>query len=168
MAVEDCLYQADLSIQAFLANLKPRFVAKLLHFIIRPTSDSCRKPSDELEQKIAIFFQTPSPEREQFKAFIYTAARDNCPLGQQEKALESILRAEPLFDKVCAAIHEKRPFKNLDQMGKIGKEKGVLTDLECEHMIQAEQHRLATINVDDFEPEALAQTLKKPYRAEVA
>lgn len=167
-AVEDCLYQADQSVLGFLENLRPRFIAQLLRFIIRPIGANFKKPSDDLEQKIALFLQQPSHERDQLKAFIYTATEANCPIGQQEQALEIILQAEPLFDKVCAAINTKLPFMYLDQVAKTGKEKGVLTDMEYEQLVQAERHRLATIQVDDFEPEALAQNVKKPHRTEVA
>ena len=73
-----------------------------------------------------------------------------------------ILQAEPLFDKVCKETHQKRAFLRLDLVAQLGLEKGILTQDEADLLISAEQHRLYTINVDDFSPEELAAKSQYP------
>ena len=49
-----------------------------------------------------------------------------------------------------------------------GLEQGVITQEEAELLREAEQHRLDTINVDDFEPELLAAKPLYPQMENVA
>ncbi len=67
-----------------------------------------------------------------------------------------ILQAEPLFEKACKALGQRRPFMGLDEVAKLGLEAKVLTIQEAALLSEAEAHRLYTINVDDFAPQELA------------
>ena len=63
-----------------------------------------------------------------------------------------MLTAEPLFDKVCKAEGSKRPFTQLDKVAEAGLSLGVINQAEADLLRRAEESRLRTINVDDFDP----------------
>ncbi len=89
-------------------------------------------------------------------------------MGKIELALNVILQAEPVFDKVCKALNERRPFTRLDEVAQLGLEQKLISEQEAELLIEAEQHRLYTINVDDFAPQELAAKKSQPKLVEVA
>ncbi|MNC74682.1 Acyl-coenzyme A dehydrogenase [compost metagenome] len=63
-----------------------------------------------------------------------------------------MLAAEPLFEKICKADGRKRPFTQLDKVADEGLALGVINPAEADLLRRAEQSRLRTINVDDFDP----------------
>lgn len=67
-----------------------------------------------------------------------------------------------MFDKVCKAQGKRRPFLRLDMIAQEGLEQGFITQEEADLLREAEQHRLDTINVDDFEPETACRKAAIP------
>ncbi|WP_135382677.1 acyl-CoA dehydrogenase FadE [Vibrio tasmaniensis] len=160
--MQDSLRQTEVAIDEFLANFPNPVIGRLLRVVLMPFGRIRRAPNDKLDSKVAHILQTPSETRSRIGRGQYLEATEYNPVGKIEKALEVILQAEPLFDKVCKETHQKRAFLRLDLVAQLGLEKGILTQDEANLLISAEEHRLYTINVDDFSPEKLAAKSQYP------
>ncbi|WP_394145404.1 acyl-CoA dehydrogenase FadE [Vibrio atypicus] len=161
--LQDSLKQTEHAIDEFLANFPNKWLGKALRVVILPFGRVRKAPNDKLDSQVARILQTPSATRSRLGRNQYLTASDNNPVGKIEQALEVILAAEPVFDKVCKALGQRRPFLRLDLVAEIGLEKGLIDVTEANLLREAEEHRLYVINVDDFEPEELAvKPLNKP------
>ncbi|CAK3054698.1 acyl-CoA dehydrogenase [Vibrio crassostreae] len=160
--MQDSLRQTEVAIDEFLANFPNPVIGRLLRVVLMPFGRIRRAPNDKLDSKVAHILQTPSETRSRIGRGQYLEATEYNPVGKIEKALEVILQAEPLFDKVCKETHQKRAFLRVDLVAQLGLEKGILTQDEANLLISAEEHRLYTINVDDFSPEELAAKSQYP------
>ncbi|ERM55310.1 acyl-CoA dehydrogenase [Vibrio mimicus CAIM 1883] len=166
--LQDSLRQTEIAIDEFLANFPNRFIGRALRLIIMPFGRVRKAPSDKLDSKLAEILQTPSTTRSRIGRNQYLTPSDHNPAGKVEQALTVILQAEPLFDKVCKALNQRRPFTGLDEVAKLGLEAKVLTIQEAALLSEAEAHRLYTINVDDFAPQELAAKKRSQRKTEVA
>lgn len=160
--MQDSLRQTEIAIDEFLANFPSPVIGRLLRVVLMPFGRIRRAPNDKLDSQVAHIIQTPSETRSRIGRGQYLEATEHNPVGKIEKALEVILQAEPLFDKVCKETHQKRAFLRLDLVAQLGLEKGILTEKEAALLVSAEEHRLYTINVDDFSPEKLAAKSQYP------
>ncbi|MEF2507783.1 acyl-CoA dehydrogenase FadE [Vibrio mimicus] len=166
--LQDSLRQTEIAIDEFVANFPNRFIGRALRLIIMPFGRVRKAPSDKLDSKLAEILQTPSATRSRIGRNQYLTPSDHNPAGKVEQALTVILQAEPLFDKVCKALNQRRPFTGLDEVAKLGLEAKVLTIQEAALLSEAEAHRLYTINVDDFAPQELAAKKRSQRKTEVA
>lgn len=168
--LQDSLRQAEVAIDELLANFPNKWLGKALRLVILPFGRVRKAPSDQLDSQVAMILQTPSATRDRLGRNQYFQASEFNAAGKVEQALHIILQAEPIFNKVCKAINERRPFLQLDLIADIGLEKGIIDSDEAKLLRQAEQHRLYVINVDDFDPKhlAAAQNERKPLLEEVA
>ncbi|AOW81900.1 acyl-CoA dehydrogenase FadE [Vibrio mimicus] len=166
--LQDSLRQTEIAIDEFLANFPNRFIGRALRLIIMPFGRVRKAPSDKLDSKLAEILQTPSATRSRIGRNQYLTPSDHNPAGKVEQALTVILQTEPLFDKVCKALNQRRPFTGLDEVAKLGLEAKVLTIQEAALLSEAEAHRLYTINVDDFAPQELAAKKRSQRKTEVA
>ncbi|MEZ8313057.1 acyl-CoA dehydrogenase FadE [Vibrio splendidus] len=160
--MQDSLRQTEVAIDEFLANFPNPVIGRLLRVVLMPFGRIRRAPNDKLDSQVAHILQTPSETRSRIGRGQYLEATEYNPVGKIEKALEVILQAEPLFNKVSKETHQKRAFLRLDLVAQLGLEKGILTQEEADLLISAEEHRLYTINVDDFSPEELAAKSQYP------
>ncbi|WP_329350589.1 acyl-CoA dehydrogenase FadE [Vibrio natriegens] len=167
-ALQDSLKQAETAVDEFLANFPNKVIARTLRVLIMPFGRVRKAPSDKLDSKVARILQTPSATRSRIGRGQYLAPTEHNPAGKIELALSVILQAEPVFDKVCKAQGKRRPFLRLDMIAEEGLEQGIINQEEAELLREAEQHRLDTINVDDFEPEQLAAKPNYPHMDSVA
>jgi acyl-CoA dehydrogenase len=72
------------------------------------------------------------------------------------------MAAETIHDRLCKQQKKHLPFTRLDELAKQGLQEKWLSEEEASVLIRAEASRLRSINVDEFEPEALAtQPVKK-------
>ncbi|PSV17629.1 acyl-CoA dehydrogenase [Photobacterium leiognathi subsp. mandapamensis] len=154
--LQDSLYQTEKALDGFLKNFPNKFIAGALRVVLFPLGQRRVKPNDNLDHAVARLAQTPSATRERLGRGQFLEATEHNPVGMMEAALKDILAAEPLYDRVCTAANEKLPFMQLGKVADKGLELGVLEQAEAELLRRAERGRLRTINVDDFEPQALA------------
>ncbi|MDO2951763.1 acyl-CoA dehydrogenase FadE [Aeromonas simiae] len=155
-SVQDALYKAQLAIDELLRNFPNRWLGLALRLVVLPLGRDLQKPCDKLDSQVARLLQSPNASRSRLAQGQYLTREEGNPFGLLEQALDDVLAAEPLFDKVCKATGVRRPFMALDQVADEGVAAGVLTQAEAEQLRRAEQGRLRTINVDDFEPSVLA------------
>ena len=126
-----------------------------------PFGKKYKRPSDELEHKIARLLQTPSEARSRLGAGQYLSRVPGSLMGDLEQTLENVLAAEPIYNKVCKAAKEYLPFTELDKVAVKGLELEVITEEQATLLRETEKGRLRTINVDDFKHSELVQTAEK-------
>ncbi|MCY9834531.1 acyl-CoA dehydrogenase FadE [Aeromonas media] len=151
-ALQDAMFKAQEAIDELLRNFPNRWIGLALRVIVLPLGRDMKRPSDKLDSQVARLLQTPSATRDRLAEGQYLTREEGNPFGLLEQALDDVLTAEPLFDKVCKAEGRKRPFTQLDKVADAGLALGVINQTEADLLHRAEESRLRTINVDDFDP----------------
>ncbi|MFM5814013.1 acyl-CoA dehydrogenase FadE [Aeromonas dhakensis] len=151
-ALKDALFKAQEAIDELLRNFPNRWIGLALRAVVLPLGRDLKRPSDKLDNQVARLLQTPSETRSRLAQGQYLTREEGNPFGLLEQALDDVLSAEPLFEKVCKADGIKRPFMQLDKVAEAGLTLGVLNQTEADLLCRAEESRLRTINVDDFDP----------------
>ncbi|WP_421142808.1 acyl-CoA dehydrogenase FadE [Aeromonas dhakensis] len=151
-ALQDALFKAQEAIDELLRNFPNRWIGLALRALVLPLGRDLKRPSDKLDNQVARLLQTPSETRSRLAQGQYLTREEGNPFGLLEQALDDVLSAEPLFEKVCKADGIKRPFMQLDKVAEAGLTLGVLNQTEADLLRRAEESRLRTINVDDFDP----------------
>lgn len=154
-AMQDTLHNAENAIVDLLDNFPSKVLGKVLKTMIMPYGRIHKKPSDKLDHKIALILQTPGAARTRLGHGQFTSVTETNQLGFLEQTLKDIIACEPIYDRVCKEAGEKMPFTQLEQVAAKGLELGVVNEQEAALLKRAEQGRLRTINVDDFESEEL-------------
>lgn len=163
--VQDALFQAEQAIDDLLRNFPNRFVAGTLRLVIFPLGRRYDAPSDVLDHKLAKILQVPSATRSRIGRGQYLTPSEHNPAGLLEAALLDIMAAEPIHQRVCKELKRNLPFTRLDELAKQLLGEGKITADEAAILTKAEASRLRSINVDEFDPEALAtQPVKVPEK----
>jgi len=154
--VQDALNQAEVAIDDLLRNFPNRLVAGLMRVVVFPTGRHCRAPSDRLDHQLARILQIPSATRSRLGRGQYLTPSEHNPAGQLEEALQHVMAAEVIHDRLCKQQKKHLSFTRLDALAAEGLEKGWVTQEEADVLIRAEASRLRSINVDEFAADALA------------
>ncbi|EKY3233863.1 acyl-CoA dehydrogenase FadE [Cronobacter malonaticus] len=161
--VQDALHQAEQAISDLLRNFPNGAVAGLLSLAIFPAGRRYDAPSDKLDHKLAKILQTPSATRSRIGRGQYLTPSEYNPVGLLEQALLEVMAADPIHQRICKEMGKNLPFTRLDELAKRALKEGRISEDEAAILIRAEESRLRSINVDDFEPDALAtQPVKLP------
>lgn len=171
-ALQDTLHQAEQAIDALLRNFPNRAAAALLRAVVFPLGRRFAGPSDRLDHTLATLIQTPGDARSRIGRGQYLKASEHNPFGQLEAALADAIAAEPLYEGICKTLDKTYPFTRLDELASLALAKGVISQDDAQVLINAEASRLRTINVDEFDADALAtrpvKRLTKLDKAEAA
>lgn len=77
-----------------------------------------------------------------------------------EEALLDVIAADPIHQRICKELGKNLPFTRLDELAHNALAKGLIDNDEAAILVKAEESRLRSINVDDFDADALATQLK--------
>lgn len=154
--LQDTLYQAEQAMDDLLSNFPHPAVARMLRVIIFPLGRRYKAPSDKLDSQLAKIMQTPSETRSRLGRGQYLAAVENNPAGLLESALRDIIAAEPIHRRICQEVGHNLPFTGLDVLAQEQHAAGLITEEEAAILTTAEVSRLRSINVEEFDPHALA------------
>jgi acyl-CoA dehydrogenase len=141
-------------------------MGKVLKLVIMPFGKTYKRPSDQLEHDIARLLQTPSEARSRLGAGQYLSRVPGSLMGDLEQTLENVLEAEPIYNRVCKAAKQHLPFTELDKVADKGLELDVITEEEANLLRKTEMGRLRAINVDDFDPSELVQSVQNEQKEE--
>ncbi|MDX7990017.1 acyl-CoA dehydrogenase FadE [Xenorhabdus littoralis] len=163
-AVEDTLHQAELAMDDLLRNFPNRLVAGLMRVIVFPLGRSHTAPSDKLDHKLAQILQTPSATRSRIGRGQYLTPSEYNPHGLLEEALHDIIAAEPIHARLSREAGKNLSFTRLDKLAEKALSEHKITQEEADILKRAENSRLRSINVDEFEANAFAvpHSAKKP------
>lgn len=166
--VQDALHKAEKAMDDLLSNFPNRLVAGVIRLMVFAGGQHCPAPSDRLDHKLAKMLQVPSATRTRLGRGQYLAPSQHNPAGQLEQALQDVMAAEVIHERLCKQHKKHFSFTRLDALAKQALEQGWIDDKEAEVLKRAEQSRLRSINVDEFEADALAvpakQDVSKPAR----
>lgn len=165
--VQDCLNQAEIAIEELLRNFPNGLVAGVMRFVIFPLGRAQAAPSDQLDHELARILQVPSATRSRIGRGQYLTPSEHNPIGQLEEALKDILAAEPVHKRLSDAMGKKLSFTRLDILAQKGLDAGHLTPDEARILSRAEESRLRSINVDEFEADELAAKKPEPEEKNV-
>ncbi|MFT7412808.1 MAG: acyl-CoA dehydrogenase [Paraglaciecola sp.] len=160
-AMQDSLHKLEVALEELLNNFPSKIMGKALKLIIMPFGKKYKRPSDQLEHEIAKLLQTPSEARNRLGAGQYLSRVEGSLMGDLEQTLENVIAAEPIYNKVCKAAKQYLSFTELDKVADKGLEMGVITEEQAHLLRETEKGRLRTINVDDFDPSELVQSVQK-------
>ncbi|WP_158783424.1 acyl-CoA dehydrogenase FadE [Pantoea sp. BAV 3049] len=170
--VQDALNQAEIAIDDLLRNFPNRMVAGVLRLTIFPLGRHCRAPSDRLDHQLARILQIPSATRTRLGRGQYLTPGEHNPAGQLEEALQDVMAAEAIHDRLCKQQKKHLSFTRLDELAKRGLQESWITAEEAAVLTRAEASRLRSINVDEFEADALAtqpvRATERPRKIEAA
>jgi len=164
--VQDALNQAETAVEDLLRNFPNRAVAGLLQFAIFPLGRHCRAPSDRLDHQLARILQIPSATRTRLGRGQYLTPGENNPAGQLEEALQDVMAAEVIHDRLNKKLKKPLSFTRLDKLAQKGLQEKWLNEEEAAVLTRAEASRLRSINVDEFEADALATQPVKTQKDE--
>jgi acyl-CoA dehydrogenase len=163
-AMQDSLHKLEVALEELLDNFPSMIMGKALKLIIMPFGKTYKRPSDQLDHDIARLLQTPSEARSRLGAGQYVSRVPGSLMGDLEQTLENVLAAESIYNKVCKAAKQYLPFTELDKVADRGLELGVITEEQAELLRETEKGRLRTINVDDFDPSELVQSVQNEQK----
>lgn len=170
--VQDALHQAEVAMDDLLRNFPNRWVAGALRMVIFAGGKHCTAPSDKLDHKLAKLLQLPSATRTRLGRGMYLTPSEHNPAGQLEQALQDVMAAEVIHERLCQQQKKHLSFTRLDALAQRALKEGWIDESEAKVLTRAEASRLKAINVDDFAPEALAapkpQTSAKTRENEAA
>ena len=149
---QDHLYHCQRALADLINNMPSAPLRAVLKVLLFPFGRPVRKPTDQLEHKLAQLLQVPSETRNRLASYVYLTNEPLNLVGRQEQTLKDILDVEPLFERVCKEKGLKLPFFQLDKVAQMGLEAGILSQAEADKLAAVEQSRLDVINVDDFDP----------------
>jgi acyl-CoA dehydrogenase len=153
-AVRDCLYRAAQAFGAVLANYPSRILGRLLAAWLFPLGMGQRPPSDELGRRAAASISSPGEARDMLTALCVGTDQFKDPVTALQKALDALLRAEPIDARIRAAektgLFRGHPLANVRDLPKLAAEKGVITRDELEQLMERDRLRDEVIHVDDF------------------
>ncbi|OBT16899.1 acyl-CoA dehydrogenase [Vibrio sp. UCD-FRSSP16_10] len=154
-SAQNSLFKIESAMYDFLVNFPNKWIGLKLRVLLMPIGRVRKVPSDKLDSQLAKILQTPSSTRSRLGRNQYFEPSKHCVHGQLELALTVVLQAEPIFNKICKALEQRKPFTRLDLIAEQGLQANIISQEEAEILQEAEQHRLRSINVDDFDPEHL-------------
>lgn len=154
--VQDALNQAETALDDLLRNFPNRLVAGLMRVVIFPLGRHCRAPSDRLDHQLARILQIPSATRTRLGRGQYLTPGEHNPAGQLEEALQDVMAAEVIHDRLNKKLGKHLSFTRLDKLAQKGLQEKWLTPEEAAVLTRAEASRLRSINVDEFAADALA------------
>ncbi|ORM65681.1 acyl-CoA dehydrogenase [Pantoea rodasii] len=170
--VQDALHQAEVAMDDLLRNFPNRLVAGALRLVIFAGGKHCPAPSDKLDHQLAKLLQLPSATRTRLGRGMYLTPSEHNPAGQLEQALQDVMAAEVIHDRICKQQKKHLSFTQLDVLAQRALKEGWIDESEAKVLTRAEVSRLKVINVDDFAPEALAapkpQEKRSPRASEAA
>lgn len=148
---EDSLYKAQEACSDLLANFPQRWIGRLLRILIWPLGRPHAKPSDALALQLAALIYQPSACRDRLTQGIYLPSNPTEALARLDFALEQVVAAEAVEAKVKQAMREgKLPAEALELQWPAAVEQGIISELEYQQVLRAEQERQAVIQVDHF------------------
>lgn len=153
-ACEDALFKIQASFDELFENFPNKWVRVFLRHWIFPLGHSYRPPSDKLAQQVAELLLTPSITRDRLTAGIYLTKNDLEQIGRIDNALETIIAAEEIENRVKAAIRGGllRAAQGSVALAAAVKE-GIIREEDVRLIEAANEARRNVIKVDDFAPD---------------
>jgi len=154
-SLQNCLYQTQCAFSDVLDNVKPRWLARILYWVIFPWGRAYRPPQDSLGHQIAAGMMKSSVQRDRLTEFCYLGKDNQDSVGRMEHALKALENSADARAKLRAAIANNQIAKNstLYQQIDEAEQKGILMADEIKLLHDFAALRWDAIQVDEFTPQ---------------
>ncbi|MEX0729433.1 MAG: acyl-CoA dehydrogenase [Aquisalimonadaceae bacterium] len=152
-SMEQCLLTIQNSIHEVLRNFPERRVAALLRVLIFPLGRGFNGPSDRTCAQVAQLMMEPGAARARLVEGVFISTDREDAGGALLYALERVVAAEPVEERIQKAIRSGKLAIDKDQpLGPAALEAGVIDQNDLDILDEAERARDKVIMVDDFAP----------------
>lgn len=156
------LFTLQQRLDGLLRNFPYRPAAWLLRGLIFPLGRHFTEPSDQLGQRVANLFLTPSATRARLTQGIYHLDEPNNMLSLLQQGLLQVIATEPLEKRLHDALQAQQiNGHTLEQQIENALHTGLFTAEEADQLRTTETIRKEIIAVDDFAPEVLKASSAK-------
>jgi acyl-CoA dehydrogenase len=157
-ACQDALFTMQQGLDDILRNFPNRLIAALLGVLIFPLGRRYRKPGDTLDHALAGLLLEPGVARDRLSDGIYLPSGADDALVRLETALQKIIAAEPVEQKLRRTrLHSVALPPDADKMLDQAIEAGIITAEDAAQWRSADAARKDALQVDDFPPDYWCQ-----------
>ncbi len=149
-ALDDSLAIIEDRLDGILRNFPVRGVGAVLRPFVLPLGRRYRGASDKLGHEVAKLLLSPSETRDRLTDGVFLEMRPGDPMGLMELALEKVIAAEPVEQKLAKALRASINTVNMEAVLKKGVAEGVINELEAETVRESMAITTLAIAVDDF------------------
>ena len=150
-SVRDCVYQAQMAIDAILANFPNRFLAFIARGVIFPLGMPFRPPLDARNHECATLVLEPGAARDRLTAGMYVPRGEKDATGILEAAFLATVACEPIEKRLREAVKKgELAVRSGIDMPAAARDKHIITDEELALWRRKEALRKNVIKVDDF------------------
>jgi acyl-CoA dehydrogenase len=155
-ASRELIYRTQEAFHVLLRNFPGKFLPTILRWIIFPLGRLYSTPLDKYGTEVANIMLQPSEARDRLIAGVYLPNDTQHNLGLLKIALEKVVAAEPILQKVQGAYKQKLIVGDtLIQRVDAAARANILTPEEAAQAKEAQQLTLEVIKVDDFSADEL-------------
>ncbi len=164
---EKAIYEVESALVGVLENLPDRFAAGLLHAAIFPFGAHAKPPSDALSAKVARALLDDREERLRLTRDIYVPAPDDTGLGRLETALDKVVAAAAPLQTLKAAVRARKLDREPEStLLERAVKAGLIDESDARRIREAEKARDDAIQVDEFDPQGVANHAPGPLETE--
>ncbi|WP_434634973.1 acyl-CoA dehydrogenase [Chromobacterium sp. CV08] len=151
-AVENALYDVQVAMDGFLANLPSRGLAWILRRVIFPWGLTLKPASDRVGTKVARAMMEPGATRERLTRGMYVPKAETDPVGVLDHALHAILATEPVEQKLRKLARDGK-FNTITARERLAEalQTGLINQEEFDAVTRARKLKRDVIMVDDFD-----------------
>jgi acyl-CoA dehydrogenase len=151
-AVENALYDVQVAMDGFLANLPSRGLAWVLRRIIFPWGLTLKPASDRTGTKVARALMEPGGTRDRLTHGMYVPKEETDPVGVLGHALNAILATDPVEQKLRKLARDGK-FKTITARERLAEalQTGLINQEEFDAVTRARKLKRDVIMVDDFD-----------------
>jgi acyl-CoA dehydrogenase len=149
--MQTCFYQIQMTFAELLQNFPHRWVGRFLKVMIFPFGKSLIKPKDTVSHAVAELLLSPTSTRMRLAAGAFLSPVKENILAVLEDALLKVITSEAVEKTVRASFHAGVIEGNsLAEQALAARAQGVISEVEYEQLVAAEEARSKVIAVDDF------------------
>jgi len=149
-AKDHALYEIQVAMGGFLANLPNRPVAWFLRPVLFPFGARRRPPSDRASSRLARAILEDQPLRRAMTENLFLPDAEEPGLGQLEDALARVMASREATAKIKAAQRARKLPRTHPDLLKEAVLAGVIDEHECELVRDANRARDEVVQVDSF------------------
>lgn len=151
-AVENALYDVQVAMDGFLANLPSRALAWVLRRVIFPWGLTLKPASDRTGTKVARAMMEPGGTRDRLTRGMYIPQEESDAVGVLGHALDAILATEPVEQKLRKLARDGK-FKTITARERLAEalQTGLINQEEFDAVTRARKLKRDVIMVDDFD-----------------
>jgi len=152
--LQDSLHKIEEAFDGFFRNFPNRFIGGAMRFLVFPTGQYHKGPSDKLINVIGDAIMEPSSFRDRMTANIYIGTDATSATGRMEVAFNKLIEVEPLYNKFAKAVGkgEISGF-TVDAQLENAVKNSVLSEAEAKQVKEYDDLRYDAILTDAFSPE---------------